>query len=58
VIPIEFMHPHVKATFSQRELGRDYFTLKMESDRRSSEPAIPLRMQPKAPETASPIPAS
>src|SRR5438445_2336680 len=24
--PIEFLHPHVKATFSQRELGRDYFT--------------------------------
>ena len=22
--PIEFMHPHVKATFSQRELGRDF----------------------------------
>jgi twitching motility protein PilT len=24
--PIEFLHPHVKATFSQRELGRDFFT--------------------------------
>ncbi|MFM2295822.1 MAG: PilT3: twitchung motility proteIN [Verrucomicrobiota bacterium] len=24
--PIEFLHPHLKATFSQRELGRDYFT--------------------------------
>jgi twitching motility protein PilT len=24
--PIEFLHPHRKATFSQRELGRDYFT--------------------------------
>ena len=24
--PIEFLHPHIKATFSQRELGRDYFT--------------------------------
>ncbi len=24
--PIEFMHPHVKATFSQRECGRDFFT--------------------------------
>ncbi len=23
--PIEFMHPHVKATFSQRECGRDFF---------------------------------
>jgi len=23
--PIEFMHPHVKATFSQREMGRDFF---------------------------------
>lgn len=23
--PIEFMHPHARATFSQRELGRDYF---------------------------------
>lgn len=23
--PIEFLHPHIKATFSQRELGRDYF---------------------------------
>jgi twitching motility protein PilT len=22
--PIEFMHPHLKATFSQRELGRDF----------------------------------
>ncbi len=22
--PIEFMHPHAKATFSQRELGRDF----------------------------------
>jgi twitching motility protein PilT len=24
--PIEFLHPHFKATFSQRELGRDFFT--------------------------------
>jgi twitching motility protein PilT len=24
--PIEFLHPHLKATFSQRELGRDFFT--------------------------------
>ena len=24
--PIEFLHPHLKSTFSQRELGRDYFT--------------------------------
>jgi twitching motility protein PilT len=24
--PIEFLHPHVKATFSQRELGRDFYT--------------------------------
>lgn len=24
--PIEFMHPHLKATFSQREMGRDYYT--------------------------------
>jgi twitching motility protein PilT len=24
--PIEFMHPHLKATFSQRELGRDFPT--------------------------------
>jgi twitching motility protein PilT len=24
--PIEFLHPHIKATFSQRELGRDFFT--------------------------------
>ena len=23
--PIEFMHPHLKCTFSQRELGRDFF---------------------------------
>jgi twitching motility protein PilT len=23
--PIEFMHPHLKATFSQREMGRDFF---------------------------------
>lgn len=23
--PIEFLHPHVKATFSQREMGRDFF---------------------------------
>ncbi len=23
--PIEFLHPHIKATFSQRELGRDFF---------------------------------
>ena len=24
--PVEFLHPHLKATFSQRELGRDFFT--------------------------------
>jgi len=24
--PIEFLHPHIKATFSQREMGRDYYT--------------------------------
>jgi twitching motility protein PilT len=24
--PIEFMHPHVKSTFSQREMGRDFFS--------------------------------
>ena len=24
--PIEFMHPHLQATFSQRELGRDFYT--------------------------------
>jgi twitching motility protein PilT len=24
--PIEFLHPHLKATFSQRELGRDFYT--------------------------------
>jgi twitching motility protein PilT len=24
--PVEFMHPHLKAVFSQRELGRDFFT--------------------------------
>ncbi len=24
--PIEFMHPHIKAAFSQRELGKDFFT--------------------------------
>jgi twitching motility protein PilT len=24
--PIEFLHPHREATFSQRELGRDYYT--------------------------------
>jgi twitching motility protein PilT len=24
--PIEFLHPHLKCVFSQRELGRDYFT--------------------------------
>lgn len=24
--PIEFMHPHNKVTFSQRELGRDFYT--------------------------------
>jgi twitching motility protein PilT len=24
--PIEFLHPHAKATFSQRELGRDFFS--------------------------------
>jgi len=23
--PIEFLHPHIKATFSQREMGRDFF---------------------------------
>jgi twitching motility protein PilT len=23
--PIEFMHPHIKGTFSQRELGRDFY---------------------------------
>lgn len=23
--PIEFMHPHIKATFSQREMGRDFY---------------------------------
>ncbi len=23
--PIEFLHPHLRATFSQRELGRDFF---------------------------------
>ncbi|HXT13300.1 MAG TPA: PilT/PilU family type 4a pilus ATPase [Candidatus Angelobacter sp.] len=23
--PIEFMHPHIKSTFSQREMGRDFF---------------------------------
>ena len=23
--PVEFLHPHLKATFSQRELGRDFF---------------------------------
>jgi len=23
--PIEFLHPHLKATFSQRELGRDFY---------------------------------
>jgi twitching motility protein PilT len=23
--PVEFLHPHIKATFSQRELGRDFF---------------------------------
>ncbi len=23
--PIEFLHPHLKATFSQREMGRDFF---------------------------------
>ncbi|HEU6449206.1 MAG TPA: PilT/PilU family type 4a pilus ATPase [Verrucomicrobiae bacterium] len=23
--PIEFLHPHIKATFSQRELGRDFY---------------------------------
>ena len=22
--PIEFLHPHIKATFSQRELGKDF----------------------------------
>ncbi|HEY1789895.1 MAG TPA: PilT/PilU family type 4a pilus ATPase [Verrucomicrobiae bacterium] len=24
--PIEFMHPHIQATFSQREMGRDFYT--------------------------------
>jgi twitching motility protein PilT len=24
--PLEFLHPHIKATFSQRELGRDFFS--------------------------------
>ncbi|HUA64469.1 MAG TPA: PilT/PilU family type 4a pilus ATPase [Alphaproteobacteria bacterium] len=24
--PIEFMHPHLQATFSQREMGRDFYT--------------------------------
>jgi twitching motility protein PilT len=24
--PIEFLHPHLNATFSQRELGRDFYT--------------------------------
>jgi len=24
--PIEFLHPHLKATFSQREMGRDFYT--------------------------------
>lgn len=24
--PIEFLHPHLEATFSQRELGRDFYT--------------------------------
>lgn len=24
--PVEFAHPHIKATFSQRELGRDFYT--------------------------------
>jgi twitching motility protein PilT len=24
--PLEFLHPHIKATFSQRELGRDFYT--------------------------------
>ncbi len=24
--PIEFMHPHLTATFSQREMGRDFYT--------------------------------
>ena len=24
--PIEFLHPHIKATFSQREMGRDFYT--------------------------------
>jgi twitching motility protein PilT len=24
--PIEFLHPHIKAIFSQRELGRDFYT--------------------------------
>ncbi len=24
--PVEFLHPHLRATFSQRELGRDFFS--------------------------------
>jgi twitching motility protein PilT len=24
--PVEFLHPHLKATFSQRELGKDFFS--------------------------------
>ncbi len=24
--PVEFLHPHVKATFSQRELGKDFYS--------------------------------
>jgi twitching motility protein PilT len=24
--PVEFLHPHLKATFSQRELGRDFYS--------------------------------
>ncbi len=24
--PIEFLHPHIQATFSQREMGKDYYT--------------------------------
>ena len=24
--PIEFMHPHIKAAFSQREMGKDFYT--------------------------------
>jgi twitching motility protein PilT len=27
--PIEFLHPHIKATFSQRELGKDFSTFEI-----------------------------